>query len=170
MPAASLAHVRQNGACDVQQPEHIRIEQAPDVFSTGFFHRAKERDARIVDKDVDVAEAVETGCDGFSACPGSVTSKRSGRRRSLSPRYANEFGVRAVATKVSPVARIALLISAPMPRDAPVTSQTRLAILPLRPRVSASNHKLKRHLAKEMPVMGWSGRASAPPVTPTLRT
>ena len=64
------------------------------MVGAGFLHRAEERDARIVDKDVDLTEALDTGCDRVSGLGGirhveadleqavATAKKFEGRRRS----------------------------------------------------------------------------------------
>src|SRR5712691_5158641 len=65
-----------------------------------------------------------------SASAGSVVSSLTSSRSSCSPRAAVTLpALRAVATTASPAARAALAMSTPMPRPAPVMSQTFLSLM-----------------------------------------
>ena len=59
MPAASGAHVRQDGARDVQQAEDIGFVQAPHFIGTGFFHRAQQTVTGVVYQHVDASEVLD---------------------------------------------------------------------------------------------------------------
>jgi hypothetical protein len=57
--AAALSHVRKDGARGSDGAEEHRLECSPKFLVRGLLHRAQDAVARVVDEDVDLAEALE---------------------------------------------------------------------------------------------------------------
>ena len=55
------AHHRQNGACDIQQAEYVRVVHAAHIGIARLLDGTKQAEARIVDQNVDPAEPFNCG-------------------------------------------------------------------------------------------------------------
>ncbi len=56
MPAAARPHVRQHRARDVQQPQHIGVEDIAHFVGAAFLDGAEQAIAGVIDQYVDAAE------------------------------------------------------------------------------------------------------------------
>jgi hypothetical protein len=74
--------VRQHGARDAEQAEHIGAEQTLGLIGTGFLDRAQQAIAGIVDQDVDAAELLHCLSDGLM-CLVLVGDIEPGRQQPL---------------------------------------------------------------------------------------
>ncbi|MNI15757.1 hypothetical protein D3C73_690610 [compost metagenome] len=59
MAAACGAHVRQDGAGDVEQAEDVGLEHAAHFIGGGFFHGSEHAEAGIVDQYIDAPEVLK---------------------------------------------------------------------------------------------------------------
>ena len=124
-PGALGAHDRQHGAGDVQRAEQVGLDLGAEVLGADLLEEPGVEVAGVVDQHVDPAEPVDGGLHGRLGVGRVVTSSVTASRSSCAPiAGATRSGSRPVATTACPAARAARAMSTPMPRPAPVTSQT----------------------------------------------
>ena len=134
LTTALCAQDRQDGPGDVQRAEEVGLHLRPELPGTDVLEVARVEVARIVDEDVDAAEALDRSLSGGNRGAGVGDVERDGEQvlvltdRSLDP----------VATTECPAARAACAMSMPRPRPAPVMNQT-FVLLSMPPADAASH-------------------------------
>ena len=118
---AAVLEVRQHEARDAHEPADVRLDDRVLVLLLRLDERvAAEREAGVVDEDVDAAELLERALDEAAQLARSVTSSSSATSASIASTR------RAPPATRTPASRSCLTVASPMPLDAPVT----IALLP----------------------------------------